>query len=280
MPPWQELSRDEEPEPNQPKFCWQQRATRKLQEQFKDEVVWPALNDSSRALLRSQHGPFTSAPPDLESNRGGRSTFPSSPVQAFCTLPLPFLRTCRCGRCSGLPRGRGPDHERARERQCSTIWTDAAWRLWQMGSPFGMEPNSIDHSGFTGMGPARREPLITSGQLWLMHACSFLSGEGGRDAWWSSQPMSEAGGTKRRPPSCQLWPRLKPLSRLSWVQRHTFADGVGMFCCPCLLAVLVGPSPSLWDWRRHPDSARGAAGCPFCVGALVLVPLPCVASLD
>ena len=31
--------------------------------------------------------------------------------------------------------------------------------------------------------------------------------------------------------------------------------GVGMFCCPCLLAVLVGPSSSPWNWCRHPVSA-------------------------
>ena len=41
---------------------WQQRATKKLEEQFKDEVVWPTLNDSSRALFMSQHGPLASAP--------------------------------------------------------------------------------------------------------------------------------------------------------------------------------------------------------------------------
>ena len=50
-------------------------------------------------------------------------------------------------------------------------------------------------------------------QLWLMRdggrsepVPNCQGREGGR-AWWSSQPKSEAGGTKRRPPSCQLWPR-------------------------------------------------------------------------
>ena len=55
-----------------------------------------------------------------------------------------------------------------------------------------------------------------------------LSGEGGRA--WYSQPKLEADGTKRRPPSCQLWPRPKPLSRLlccsAESKRHTFGDGV------------------------------------------------------
>ena len=62
MPPWQELAdslphRQEEPEPTQPQFGWQQRASRKLEE---EEEVWPGLSDSSRALLRSQHGPLAS----------------------------------------------------------------------------------------------------------------------------------------------------------------------------------------------------------------------------
>ena len=67
MPPWQELAdssppRQEEPEPTQPQVGWQQRASRKLEEKFLREQLWPGLSDSSRALLRSQHGPLASAP--------------------------------------------------------------------------------------------------------------------------------------------------------------------------------------------------------------------------
>ena len=54
-------AREEEPEPNQPKFGWQQKATKKLEKKFIDEVVWPGLDNASRALLRSQHGPLASA---------------------------------------------------------------------------------------------------------------------------------------------------------------------------------------------------------------------------
>ena len=83
-------------------------------------------------------------------------------------------------------------------------------------------------------------------------------GREGGHAWWSSQPKAEAGGTKRRPP-CQLWPRLKPLSRLSCCRagskRHTFANGV-----LCLLAVLVGPSPRPRDWHEVLRGARSAWG--------------------
>ena len=107
MPPWQELSesppaRDEDPEPNQPKFGWQQRATKKLEEQFKDEVVWPTLNDSSRALLRSQHGPLASAPftalPTSKATKVDAQPFRLLLCRRL-HLPLPLsMRTCRCGR--------------------------------------------------------------------------------------------------------------------------------------------------------------------------------------
>ena len=67
MVSWDELSRapptlQEDPEPNQPKVGWQQKATRKLEERFIRDEVWPALDDTQRALLRSQHGLLASSP--------------------------------------------------------------------------------------------------------------------------------------------------------------------------------------------------------------------------
>ena len=66
VPSWTELSVsplrvEEEPEPNQPRQGWQQKATKQLEIQFLFDVVWPGLNDSRRAMLRSQHGPLASA---------------------------------------------------------------------------------------------------------------------------------------------------------------------------------------------------------------------------
>ena len=87
MPPWQELSeshpaRDEDPEPNQPKFGWQQRATRKLEErQFQSIVEVPAWSPRFSSIH---------CPPDFESNQGGRSTFPSSLVQTVALAPSPL----------------------------------------------------------------------------------------------------------------------------------------------------------------------------------------------
>ena len=78
IPHWQELAdspppREEDPEPSQPKAGWQQRATEKLEQKFVREEVWPALSDSTRALMRSQHGPLASAPltalPTLKATR-------------------------------------------------------------------------------------------------------------------------------------------------------------------------------------------------------------------
>ena len=65
VPSWTELSLTppedlEDPEPNQPRHGWQQKATRQLEEGFSTHVVCPRLNDSRRALLRSQHGPLAS----------------------------------------------------------------------------------------------------------------------------------------------------------------------------------------------------------------------------
>ena len=87
MPPWQELAdslppRHEEPEPTQPHFGWQQRASRKLEEKFLREEVWPGLSDSSRAL-RSQHGPLASA---------SLTVLPTS--KALGSMPNPFVSSC------------------------------------------------------------------------------------------------------------------------------------------------------------------------------------------
>lgn len=43
----------EDPEPNAPKFGWQQRATRPLEAQFFQDSVRPFMEDPERALMRS-----------------------------------------------------------------------------------------------------------------------------------------------------------------------------------------------------------------------------------
>ena len=107
IPSWRELAeippeRVAEPEPNQPKFGWQQKATRKLEQQFVREEVWPELGDPARALLRSQHGPLASAPlTALPTSRATR--IDAQPFRLLLCrrlhLPLPLTqRTCRCGR--------------------------------------------------------------------------------------------------------------------------------------------------------------------------------------
>ena len=73
VPSWTELSVspprvEEEPEPNLPRQGWQQKATKQLEIQFMSDVVWPGLNDSRRAMLRSprcRHQEQRESPPSL-----------------------------------------------------------------------------------------------------------------------------------------------------------------------------------------------------------------------
>ena len=105
VPSWTELSLTppedlEDPEPNQPRHGWQQKVTRQLEEGFSNHVVWPRLNDSRRALSRSQHGPLASAAL-IPTSRATRID-PQPFRLLLCRrlhLPLPRShRTCRCGR--------------------------------------------------------------------------------------------------------------------------------------------------------------------------------------
>ena len=77
--------------------------------------------------------------------------------------------------------------------------------------------------------------------------------EGGR-AWWSSQPKLEADGTKTRPPSCQFWPRLKPLSRL--LQGRVEAAYLRRWSAVLACSVARAISLSLLD--RRPVHGTGA----------------------
>ena len=98
IPSWRELAetppeRVAEPEPNQPKFGWQQKATQQLQQQYLREEVWPELGDPARALLRSQHGPFGVSSSHrfahVKGHQDRRAAIPSPSVSA--TPPPPSL---------------------------------------------------------------------------------------------------------------------------------------------------------------------------------------------
>ena len=88
IPSWEELAntppeRVEEPEPSQPKVGWQQQASRKLEDTFIHDEVWPALTDSAPASSR----PVAARP------------FGVCTTHSFTTCPFPLsMRTCRCGR--------------------------------------------------------------------------------------------------------------------------------------------------------------------------------------
>ena len=92
----------EEPEPHEPKIGLQQQAVKSLHRKFHQESFWPALTNSAKALMHSQHGPLASAPftavPTTRMTRLEAQIF----RVCFCRrlhLPLPLSsRTCRCGR--------------------------------------------------------------------------------------------------------------------------------------------------------------------------------------
>ena len=96
------VARADSPEPSEPKFGWQHKATRCVHQQFHDTVYWPELSDPERALMRSQHGPLSSAAlTAVPTNRMTR--IEAQPFRLLLLrrlrLPLPLTsRTCRCGR--------------------------------------------------------------------------------------------------------------------------------------------------------------------------------------
>ena len=104
VPPWDELAdtplrRKEEPEPSQPKMGWQQRAFWKLEAKFLHDSVWPALDDSARALFRSQCGPLASAPLTALPTSKATRLDPQPFRLLLCRrLHLPLPLSMRCGR--------------------------------------------------------------------------------------------------------------------------------------------------------------------------------------
>ena len=102
VPSWEALANGLRPDDENSVSEPQCKAMRPVNERFLEGVVQPRLLDASRALLRSQSGPFASLP---------FTSFPSAPHARFdpqpfrvlllrrLWLPLPLSsRSCRCGR--------------------------------------------------------------------------------------------------------------------------------------------------------------------------------------
>ena len=108
-PSWEALANNLRPdaedsvsEPGVPRHGWQCKAMRPVNERFLEGVVQPRLLDASRALLRSQSGPFAILPfTSFPSARHAR--FDPQPFRVLLLrrlwLPVPLSsRSCRCGR--------------------------------------------------------------------------------------------------------------------------------------------------------------------------------------
>ena len=97
-----EAVREDNPEPNEPTFGWQQKACRVLHEKFCQEVHLPRLTEPERALMRSQHGPLASSALTAFSTHRVTKTDPQLfrvDLRRRLGLSLPLSsRTCRCGR--------------------------------------------------------------------------------------------------------------------------------------------------------------------------------------
>ena len=109
VPSWEALANglrpdaeDSASEPGVPRHGWQCKAMRPVNERFLEGVVQPRLLDASRALLRSQSGPFASLPfTSFPFARYAR--FDPQPFRVLLLrrlwFPLPLSSpSCRCGR--------------------------------------------------------------------------------------------------------------------------------------------------------------------------------------
>ena len=162
VPPWPELvdtlpRAELDPEPNQPKFGWQQKAARQLHE-HRREVVQRTLTDPERAMLRSQRGPLASA---VFTAHASDSQSPSPLARADVAANLTLLATIalRAPEREFWAGGGSPlrllhRYVEKQERGCPrtssfAIWTSVsstdqmadAWQSLRMGSRCGEEHN-------------------------------------------------------------------------------------------------------------------------------------------
>ena len=106
VPSWNDLSlprpvEEAELEPNQPKFGWQQQASR-MEKKFVSDHIWSRFDNAQRALMRSQCGPLASASLTALPTSKATRIDPQPFRLVLCRrlhLPLSLShRTCRCGR--------------------------------------------------------------------------------------------------------------------------------------------------------------------------------------
>ena len=92
----------EDEDRTQPRFGWQKVAAASLQQHFLNNALMPTLSAEKKALLRSQSGPFSSAP-FVSFSTSKVTQFDSQAFRVLLLrrlhLPLPLsIRNCRCAR--------------------------------------------------------------------------------------------------------------------------------------------------------------------------------------
>ena len=245
VPSWEALAHGLRPddddsvgEPGVPRHGWQRKAMRPVNERFIEGVVVLRLLGASRALLRSQSGPFSSLP---------FTSFPYAPHACFdpqpfrvlllrrLWLPLPLSsRSCRCGRpldssghqsaacaVAGVLGWRSFALESAAARVCmeaggrvtvnvrvqdvdpspSTV-PDSPWtRHWSLNCA-RMGPHTLDAPTWT------VQPWTPQGVAKRPRTRSFMGAMAAPD-WLSWVPKWEADGPTNPPSLPASWPRPK-----------------------------------------------------------------------
>ena len=163
-------------EPNQPKFGWQQRASRQMEKKFVSDHLWPRFDNAQRALARATC--FCRARSQLCRHPGPPGltrSLSAASCAAGCTCPLSYLtapvdvaahstslttiaqRACpeagvlgmrgfplECAAAQVCKEGgaRVSTNVLVRDMDFTTLSTAAGWRWWRTGWLSGGELNS------------------------------------------------------------------------------------------------------------------------------------------
>ena len=209
VPSWEALANGLRPdaedsvsEPRVPRHGWQCKAMRPVNERFLEGVVQPRLLDASRALLRSQSGPFASLPfTSFPSALYARSAPSRSAYfllrRLWLPLPLPGHHRAACSVAGDLG-SRGFALESAAARVCREAGgrVSANVRVQDMDLAAS---NPLDNRRIEVVVDGLRSSMV-SNSPWTRHWSLHCAEMGPRtlDApTWMVQPWTQQGVAKR-----------------------------------------------------------------------------------